>query len=104
MYGLSAVAADSVSSAYFPRVAGDYCIDPNGDAKTFGESAAQPLDAVCDLFDGECEVYKSFGLKRVVTVQYVDGKGSPGNVTVNRPCRSVFAVRLTLPEIDVTVT
>ena len=73
---------DSVSSSYFPRVAGDYCIDPNGDAKTFGESAAAPLDAVCDLFDGECEVYKSFGLKRVVTVQYVDGNGSPGNVTV----------------------
>jgi hypothetical protein len=73
---------DPVSSAYFPRVSGDYCIDPNGDAKTFGESAAQPLDAVCDLFDGECEVYKSFGLKRVVTIQYVDGKGSPGNVTV----------------------
>lgn len=73
---------DSVSSAYFPRVAGDYCVDPNGDAKTFGEAASQPLDAVCDLFDGECEVYKSFGLKRVVTVQYVDGKGSPGNVTI----------------------
>jgi hypothetical protein len=73
---------DSISAAYFPRVAGDYCIDPNGDAKTFGESAAQPLDAVCDLFDGECEVYKNFGLKRVVTLQYVDGKGSPGNVTI----------------------
>lgn len=76
------VVKDSVSAAYFPRVAGDYCIDPNGDAKTFGESAAAPLDSVCDLFDGECEVYKRFGLKRVVTVQYVDGKGSPGNVTV----------------------
>jgi hypothetical protein len=73
---------DSVSASYFPRVAGDYCIDPNGDAKTFGEAAAAPLDSVCDLFDGECEVYKKFGLKRVVTVQYVDGKGSPGNVTV----------------------
>jgi len=73
---------DTVSAGYFPRVAGDYCIDPNGDAKTFGEAAAAPLDAVCDLFDGECEVYKRFGLKRVVTVQYVDGKGSPGNVTV----------------------
>lgn len=76
------VVKDPVSAAYFPRVAGDYCIDPNGDAKTFGEGATAPLDAVCDLFDGECEVYKSFGLKRVVTVQYVDGKGSPGNVTV----------------------
>lgn len=73
---------DAVSGAYFPRVAGDYCIDPNGDAKTFGESASAPLDAVCDLFDGECEVYKNFGLKRVVTVQYIDGNGSPGNVTV----------------------
>jgi hypothetical protein len=76
------VVKDAISGSYFPRVAGDYCIDPNGDAKTFGESAAAPLDAVCDLFDGECEVYKSFGLKRVVTVQYVDGNGSPGNVTV----------------------
>lgn len=73
---------DTVSAAYFPRVAGDYCLDPNGDAKTFGEQGAAPLDAVCDLFDGECEVYKSFGLKRVVTVQYVDGKGSPGSITV----------------------
>ena len=74
--------ADAESAAYFPRVAGDYCIDPNADAKTFGKGAAAPLDAVCDLFDGECEVYKSFGLERVVTVQYVDGKGSPGTVTV----------------------
>jgi len=73
---------DAVSGGYFPRVAGEYCIDPNGEAKTFGEQGAAPLDAVCDLFDGECEVYKNFGLKRVVTVQYVDGKGSPGSVTI----------------------
>ncbi|HYO94823.1 MAG TPA: DUF6599 family protein [Polyangiaceae bacterium] len=73
---------DAVSAPYFPRVAGDYCLDPNGDAKTFGEAGAAPLDAVCDLFDGECEVYKRYGLKRVVTVQYVDGKGSPGTVTI----------------------
>ncbi|MGC4092138.1 MAG: hypothetical protein QM756_30500 [Polyangiaceae bacterium] len=73
---------DGISAAYFPRVSGDYCVDPNGDAKTFGEQGAAALDAVCDLFDGECEVYKNFGLKRVVTVQYVDGNGSPGNVTV----------------------
>jgi len=73
---------DSVSSSYFPRTAGDYCIDPNTEAKTFGENAAAALDGVCDLFDGECEIYKGFGLKRVVTVQYVDGKGSPGSVSV----------------------
>lgn len=73
---------DSVSAGYFPRTAGDYCIDPNAEAKTFGEAGAAPLDGVCDLFDGECEIYKGFGLKRVVTVQYVDGKGSPGTVSV----------------------
>jgi hypothetical protein len=73
---------DGVSAGYFPRTAGDYCIDPNAEAKTFGENAAAPLDGVCDLFDGECEIYKGFGLKRVVTVQYVDGKGSPGSVSV----------------------
>lgn len=73
---------DPVSSSYFPRSAGDYCIDPNAEAKTFGDNASAPLDGVCDLFDGECEVYKSFGLERVVTVPYVDGRGSPGNVTI----------------------
>ncbi|HLV65193.1 MAG TPA: DUF6599 family protein [Polyangiaceae bacterium] len=73
---------DAVSEPHLPRLAGDYCIDPHGEAKTFGEQAGAPLDAVCDLFDGECEVYKRFGLERVVTVQYIDGKGSPGTVTV----------------------
>ncbi|HMJ12420.1 MAG TPA: DUF6599 family protein, partial [Polyangiaceae bacterium] len=41
-------------------------------------------DKACtELFDGECEVYKAYGLKRVVTLRYVDGKGSPGAVNVN---------------------
>lgn len=75
---------DTLSAAYFPRTAGDYCLDPNGEARAFGESAPSSLDAVCtELFDGECEVYKSFGLRRVVTLRYIDGKGSPGAVNVN---------------------
>jgi hypothetical protein len=75
---------DSVSAAFFPRTAADYCLDPNGEARAFGDSAPNPLDAVCtELFDGECEVYKSFGLRRVVTLRYIDGKGSPGAVNVN---------------------
>jgi len=75
---------DSVSAAFFPRTAGDYCVDPNGEARAFGEGAPNSLDAVCtELFDGECEVYKSFGLRRVVTLRYIDGKGSPGAVNVN---------------------
>ena len=75
---------DSVSAAFFPRIGGDYCVDPNGEARAFGESAPNSLDAVCtELFDGECEIYKSYGLRRVVTLRYIDGKGSPGAVNVN---------------------
>ena len=75
---------DTVSAAFFPRTAADYCLDPNSEARAFGENAPNSLDAVCtELFDGECEVYKSFGLRRVVTLRYIDGKGSPGAVNVN---------------------
>jgi Family of unknown function (DUF6599) len=75
---------DAVSAPFFARTAGDYCIDPNGEARAYGDRAPANLDKVCtELFDGECEVYKSFGLKRVVTLRYVDGKGSPGAVNVN---------------------
>jgi len=82
--GKATYLADSVSAAFFPRSAADYCVDPNSEARAFGENAPNSLDAVCtELFDGECEVYKSFGLRRVVTLRYIDGKGSPGAVNVN---------------------
>jgi hypothetical protein len=75
---------DGESAAFFPRTAGDYCIDPNSDARAYGEGATGTLETVCtELLDGECEVYKAFGLRRVVTARYVDGKGSPGTVNVN---------------------
>jgi hypothetical protein len=75
---------DKVSAGYFPRNAGGYCVDPNGEARAYGESAPADIDKVCtELFDGECETYKEFGLKRVVTLRYIDGKGSPGAVNVN---------------------
>jgi hypothetical protein len=74
---------DKPTSAYFPRVSGDYCLDPNGETRAYGEDAKGTLDEVCtQQFDGECEVYKSYGLERVVTLRYVDGKGSPGAVAV----------------------
>lgn len=74
---------DVQSAAWFPRLASGYCIDPNGEARSYGEAAKGTLDTVCtELLDGECEVYKSYGLKRVVTLRYVDGAGSPGTVNV----------------------
>ena len=74
---------DAVSASFFPRTAGDYCLDPNGDVRAYGETAKGTLDDVCiQQLDGECDVYKSYGLKRLVSLRYVDGKGSPGAVAV----------------------
>jgi hypothetical protein len=72
-----------VSAPYFPRTVGDYCVDPHGDTRSYGADAKATLDDVCtQQLDGECEVYKSHGLRRVVTLRYVDGKGSPGAVAI----------------------
>jgi len=75
---------DPISAPYFPKTAGGYCIDPQGEVKTYGEKGKLSMDEVCtNAFDGECEVYKRFGLKRVVALRYVDGTGKGGSVEVN---------------------
>ncbi len=75
--------ADPTSVAFFPRSAADYCIDPNSETRAYGKNAPGTLDQVCtELFDGECEVYRMYGLERVVTVRYADGKGSTSSVNV----------------------
>lgn len=74
--------ADAQSAPFFPALSGGFCLDPNGGERTFGDGASQPLDHICDLFDGECEIYKGYGARRVVDVRYVDGAGSPATVEV----------------------
>jgi hypothetical protein len=83
---------DPVSQDFFPKTvaavggapSGVYCIDPQGDTKTYGEKGKLTMDEVCTTaFDGECEVYKALGLKRVVSLRYVDGSGAGGSVEVN---------------------
>jgi hypothetical protein len=65
-------------------VAGAYCLDPQGEPRTYGDKGKLSMDEVCTTaFDGECEVYKRFGLDRVVAVRYVDGTGAPNSVEVN---------------------
>lgn len=74
---------DKHSAGFFPRAVGDYCLDPHGETRAYGQDADGALDKVCtELFNGECEVYRSYGLERVVTLRYVDGSGSPGSVSV----------------------
>lgn len=74
---------DVVSAPFFPKTVAGYCIDPQGEVKTYGEKGKLSMDEVCTTaFDGECEVYKRFGLKRVVALHYVDGSGKGGSVDV----------------------
>lgn len=75
--------SDAASAAFLPRVSSGFCLDPNGGDKAFGEGAALPLDGICDLFDGECEVYKGFQVRRVLEARYVDGAGSAANINVH---------------------
>jgi len=75
--------SDAQSAPFFPRTSGGYCLDPNGGDKTYGEGASLPIDKICDMFDGECEIYKSFGVRRVVELRYVDGNGSPATIDVH---------------------
>lgn len=75
---------DPVSAPFFPKTVAGYCVDPQGEVKTYGDKGKLSMDEVCTTaFDGECEVYKKFGLKRVVALHYVDGSGKGGTVEVN---------------------
>jgi hypothetical protein len=79
--------SDAISAAFFPRVvhvgAIDYCLDPQGDARTYGDKGKLTIDEVCTTaVDGECEVYKRYGLKRFVSLRYVDGAGKGGSVEI----------------------
>lgn len=75
---------DPVASKFLVSQVGGYCLDPNNEVRTYGKEAKGTIEQVCtELFDGECEVYRSFGLERVVSARYADGEGSPGTVSVN---------------------
>src|SRR5690349_16306355 len=52
---------DAVSSAFFPRTSSDYCLDPHGEVRSYGQDAKGTIDDVCiQQLNGECEVYKSY--------------------------------------------
>ncbi|HRH00853.1 MAG TPA: hypothetical protein PLR99_31640, partial [Polyangiaceae bacterium] len=75
--------ADPATAAFFPRAAGGYCVDPQGETRTYGEKGKYSMEEVCTTaFDGECVVYTRFGLKRVVSFRYVDAAGQGATVDV----------------------
>lgn len=74
--------SDAQTAAMIPRKSSGFCLDPNGGDKVYGEGASLPIDQICDMFDGECEIYKGFGVRRVVEMRYVDGSGSAATINV----------------------
>lgn len=75
--------SDAATASFFARSVAGFCIDPNSETRAYGKSAPGTLDQVCtELFDGECEVYRSYGLERVVTIRYADAKGTTSTVNV----------------------
>jgi hypothetical protein len=76
--------SDPISGPLVPRTVPGFCLDPQSEPKTYGDQGKLSMDEVCTTaFDGECEVYKRFGLDRVVVLRYVDGSGAPSSVEVN---------------------
>ncbi len=76
--------SDAIAAKLLPGVVAGYCIDPNNEIRTYGRDGKGTIEQVCtELFDGECEVYRAYGLERVVSARYADGTGTPGTVTVN---------------------
>jgi hypothetical protein len=66
-----------------PRRAAGHCVDPRIDLRSYGLGAKAPLDSVCtELFNGECELYKTYGLQAVRTFEYVPAVGADHAVSV----------------------
>lgn len=66
-----------------PARAAGHCIDPTSDVRSYGTGAKAPLDAVCvELFNGECELYKSYGLDAVRTLRYAPLSSQTSSVSV----------------------
>jgi hypothetical protein len=66
-----------------PERAAGHCIDPTTDVRSYGTGAKAPLDAVCiELFNGECELYKSYGLDGVKTLRYAPLSTQTSSVSV----------------------
>jgi Family of unknown function (DUF6599) len=73
---------DPKNVALFPKETGDFCIDPTGSDRGYGEGAKNAIDAICNLFDGECSIYQQHGVRHVIELRYVDAKGSGSTIDV----------------------
>lgn len=69
--------------AELPARAAGHCVDPRIDVRSYGVGAKAPLDSVCtELFNGECELYKTYGLEGVKTLEYAPSVGTGHAISV----------------------
>lgn len=61
--------ADAVTKGFFPEKVGPFCVQ--ADATSYGKDAKNPISGICDLFDGECQLYLDLAIERAVEVRYV---------------------------------
>jgi hypothetical protein len=68
---------DALTARLLPRVAGDHCVEPKGETRTYGTDGKLPLDEGCTSTFGEgCAAVAKLGLVRLASVRYVGGTGS----------------------------
>ena len=71
--GCRAAIEEQVAKPFCPGKVAGFCLDPGEPGRAMGKESSEPLEKMCDLFDGECAVYESFGVERVVrTVVRID--------------------------------
>lgn len=71
---------DAVSAPFFPPAVGAFCVNPEGETHAFGDKAQGPVDGLCKMIDGGCDLYLKHQAKRVVVFDYVDGAGTGATV------------------------
>ncbi|MSP24282.1 MAG: hypothetical protein EXR75_03775 [Myxococcales bacterium] len=78
--GTSGRLNDATNVELLPKKVAGFCIDPAGSDQGYGAGAKQPLEGICELYDGECEIYLRHGIERAVEARYVDGDGSGATI------------------------
>ena len=57
-----------------PTKVASFCVDPK--ATAYGKDAAKGIHDICDVFDGECEIYLGLGIQREVELRYAGGSAA----------------------------
>ncbi|MFO0617734.1 MAG: DUF6599 family protein [Polyangiaceae bacterium] len=70
--------SDAPTKGFFPERVGAFCLQK--DATTYGKDAKNPIGGICDLFDGECELYLGLAIERAIEVRYLSAPS--GNIAI----------------------